>query len=145
MQPTRLTPSQTAELLEVTTRTLRRYSSILSVALSPSAAQAGRKRFYSGSDVEILRRAQKMMKDGMALKEIATVLPVVPAGDDESTSLTLSPEQNMALGAVVERARQLTDELSDQGDQLTDQDERLKRLEEWYRLPWYRRIFGGPK
>jgi len=138
MQPTRLTPSQTAELLEVTTRTLRRYSSILSVALSPSAAQAKRKRFYSGSDVEILRRAQKMMKDGMALAEIATVLPVVPAGENESTSLTLSPEQNMALGAVVERAQRLTDEIGGQG-------ERLKRLEEWSRLPWWKKLTSSPE
>ena len=138
MEPTRLTPSQCAELIGVSTRTLRRYSSILALALSAAASQRGKKRYYSSNDVDSLRRAQKMMGRGMTLADIADVLPIQPATDEASTALTLSPEANLALGSVIERARQI-------GDELIDQDDRLRRIEKWAALPWWQKIFSKPE
>ena len=78
-----------------------------------------------------------MMGRGMTLADIADVLPIQPATDEASTALTLSPEANLALGSVIERARQI-------GDELVSQDERLERLESWAALPWWKKLFRQP-
>lgn len=136
MQPALLTPSQTAELLDIHVRTLRRYSTVLRIALSPTASRKGRKRFYDGGDLEVLQRCRRLMADGMTLKEIANVVAVRPA-DEETTALTLSTEANLALGQVIERARAISDEL-------IDQDDRLRRLESWAQLPFWKKLFSKP-
>jgi len=143
-QASKISPSQAAEILGLQKRTLRRWSSLFTNALSPSAGAKGRKRFYNGSDIATLQRAQKLKDQGMQLSEIASVLPVVPADEDESTSVVLAPEANLALGQVIERARAIGDELVDQDERLVDQNERLRRIEEFMRLPWYRRLFKKP-
>lgn len=137
VEPRSLTPSQCAEVLDISTRTLRRYSSILSNSLSETASKRGRKRFYSSSDVDTLRRAQKMMRQGMTLKDISEVLPIQPANDVEATALTLSPEANQVIGGLVERARQI-------GEEVESQDERLRKIEEFMKLPWWQRIWKRP-
>jgi len=141
VEPRSLTPSQCAELIDVSTRTLRRYSSMLSNSLSEPASKRGRKRFYSSQDVDTLRRAQKMMRQGMTLKDIAEVLPIQPANDVEQTALTLSPEANLALGGVIERQRQEGEENREINQ---NQDERLDRLEEWAKQSWWKKLFSSP-
>jgi len=136
MQPALLTPSQTAELLDIHVRTLRRYCAVLAVALSPTASRKGRKRFFDGGDIEVLQRAQKLMADGRTLAEIANVVAVRPA-DEETTALTLSPEANQAVGAIMERTRALTDDVE-------NQDDRLKKLEEWAKQSWWKKLFSSP-
>jgi len=137
VEPRSLTPSQCAELLDISTRTLRRYSSILSNSLSEPASKRGRKRFYSSQDVDTLRRAQKMMRQGMTLSDIAEVLPIQPADDVESTALTLSPETNQVIGGLVEVTRQ-------EREKNQDQDERLDRLEEWAKQLWWKKLTTKP-
>jgi len=145
MQPDKLSPAQCAEILGIQPRTLRRWSVILATGLSPSAAAIGRKRYYSGSDIQTLRRAQEMMKNGMTLKRIAEVLPIVPADEDKSTSVILSSEmslamqeQAMALGALAERGRTISESQE-------EHEERLKRLEEWSRLPFWKKLTSSPE
>jgi len=138
MEPRSLTPSQCAEVLGVSTRTLRRYSSALSNSLSEPASKRGKKRFYNSQDVETLRRAQKMMRQGMRLADISEVLPIQPAGDVPDTALIYSPEQNMALGAVIERARTI-------GESQEEHEERLRALEEWSRLPFWKKLTSSPE
>jgi len=140
----KLTPSQAAEVLQIHKRTLRRWSVLFANALSPSAGATGKKRFYNSADIQTLRRVEKLKKDGMQLSEIASVLPVVPADEDQPNPLILAPEANLALGQVIERARAIGDELIDQDERLVDQNERLRRIEEFMRLPWYRRLFKKP-
>jgi len=135
--PRKLSPSQAAEVLQIHKRTLRRWSVLFANSLSPSAGATGKKRFYNGADIQTLRRVEKLKANGMQLAEIADVLPVVPADENESTSVVLAPEANLALGQVIERARAI-------GDELVDQDERLRRIEEFMKLPWYRRLFKKP-
>lgn len=137
-QPSKLSPAQAAEILGLQTRTLRRWSNIFAVALSPSASVKGKKRFFSGQDISTLRRAMAMRERGMSLADIAAVLPIVPADENEATSLTLSTEQSMILGTVVERARALSDEMD-------SQDDRIAKLEEWAKQSWYRKLFTKPE
>jgi len=145
MQPDKLSPAQCAEILEIRPRTLRRWSVTLATALSPSASVAGRKRYYSGSDIQTLRRAQEMMKDGMTLKRIAEVLPIVPADEDSPTSVILSSEmslamqeQAMGLGAVMQKQITISEDQE-------EHDERLRALEDWSKLPFWKKLTSSPK
>lgn len=131
-----LTPKQAAAQLDISTRTLRRWSTAFATALGAQAAHKGRRRAYSSQDIETLRRAQQQLAQGRTMAEVAPSLPVVDPEAPE-TALTLSPEANLALGRALERTSILT-------ETVTDHDDRLDRLEAWSRLPWYRRIFGPP-
>lgn len=137
VQPDKLSPAQVAEILGIQKRTLRRWSVQFALALSPSAAAKGRKRFYSGSDVATFQRVQKLRDGGMRLSQIVDVLPVVPADENNATSLTLSPEASFALGQVTERAQRLTDEV-------VDHDDRLEKLEEWAKQSWWKKLTTKP-
>lgn len=138
MEPRSLAPSQTAEVLGVSTRTLRRYSTILSNSLSESSSKRGKKRYYNSQDVETLRRAQRMMRQGMTLKDIAEVLPIQPANDVPDTAMILSSEQAVMVGAAYEAARRLEEDHK-------EHDERIAALERWSRLPWWKKITSSPE
>jgi len=138
MEPRSLTPSQTAEMLEVSTRTLRRYSSILSNSLSEPASKRGQKRFYNSQDVATLQRAQKMMRQGMTLADIAEVLPIQPANDVPDTAMIYTPEMNMALGAVMQKQSTISEEQE-------KHDRRIRALEEWSKLPFWKKLTSSPE
>ena len=80
----RLTPSQVASLLGVTTRTLRRWSKAFDRSLSETASRKGQKRFYQGSDVEVLRMAQEQLREGKTIAEVAENLPQAATGSTET-------------------------------------------------------------
>jgi len=136
LEPQRLTPSQAASLLDISTRTLSRRALAFEISLSEGASRRGRKRSFDGEDISTLRRAQDLMDRGMTIAEVAEILSVRPS-NDESHPIVLSPESNIALGTALERTKQI-------GDELHDQDTRIDRLEKWLREPWYRRLFGRP-
>jgi len=131
-----LSPRQAAAQLDISTRTLRRWSTAFKSSLSPSAGRKGRRRAYSSQDIQTLRQAQQQLAQGRKLVEVAPGLPVVDP-DQPGTALLLSPEANLALGQALERTSVLT-------DSVTDHDDRLAALESYLRLPWYRRLFGSP-
>ena len=131
-----LSSKQAAEMLGISTRTLRRWSVAFTASLGPEAARKGRRRAYSSQDIGILRRAQEELAQGRTLAEVAPSLPVVEP-EAPSTALTLSPEANLALGQALERTARMSHAVS-------EHDDRLDRLEAWARLPWYRRLFGPP-
>lgn len=135
-EPNKLTPSQAAELLDISTRTLSRYALAFENSLSEGAGRHGKKRSWDGEDVATIRRAQALMAKGMTISDISDVLNVRPSGDDTPATI-LSPEQNIVLGGMIERTRQL-------GDDVTSQDERIEAIETWLRLPWWKKLFTGP-
>jgi len=134
-QPDKLSPSQAAEVLQIHKRTLRRWSGLFAVALSPSAGATGKKRYYNSQDIQTLRRVEKLKKTGMSLSEIASVLPVVPADQDEATSVVLSSEANVVIGGLIERQRATDEKI----------DDRFRKYDEYFKLPWYRRFWKRPE
>ena len=131
-----LSPRQAAAQLDVSTRTLRRWSTAFQTALSRSARRKGKRRGYRSQDIATLRRAQQELARGQTLADVAPSLPVLEA-DVPTTALVLSPEANLALGQALERTSRLS-------DSVTDHDDRLAALEAWLREPWWRRLFGRP-
>jgi len=130
-------------MLEISTRTLSRYALAFELSLSEGASRRGKKRSYDGEDITTLRRAMELMQN-MTIAEVAPVLNVRPS-DDEAHPIVLSPEANLALGGVIERAKQIGDELHDQGEELQEQDSRIDRLEKWAALPWWQKLFSKPE
>jgi len=133
---TRLSPAQAAAMLDISPRTLRRWSVAFEAALSFSARRKGKRRAYSGQDIDTLRRAQQEIVSGRTLSEIAPGLPVVDP-DAPTSALVLSPEQSFVLGQLSERSDRMT-------ETVTDHDDRLAALEAFFREPWWRRLFGSP-
>ena len=74
------------------------------------------------------------MADGMTLAEISNVVAVRPA-DEETTALTLSPEQNLIIGGVIERQRATDEKIVD----------KFRKYDEYFKLPWYRRFWKRPE
>lgn len=138
---TRLTPAQTADILEVNPRTLRRWSGKFSKALSDTARAKGKKRYYTGSDVEIPQQAQGMLAEGKKMQEVAELLPDAEV-ISTSTALTLSPEQNIVLGEVRERTRSLTFTSEDHSQRIELLEKELAFLRWKSLLIWKR--FGTP-
>lgn len=136
METTRLSPGQCAQLLGISTRTLRRWAAAFTNSLSAGARRRGRKRSFDGQDVATLRQAGELLDGGLTLVQIAERLPAI-AADQPVTALTLSTESAMMLGQALERTSRLSDNVS-------DLDVRLDQLEQWLALPWWRRIFTKP-
>ena len=86
-----LSPRQAAAQLEISTRTLRRWSTAFGSALGSAARRKGKRRGYTSQDIQTLRLAQQELAQGRTLKQIAPGLPVVDASAP-STALVLSPE-----------------------------------------------------
>ncbi len=124
-----LSPAQAADLLRVSTRTLRRWSATFAGSLSESGRRSGRKRAYSSQDVDTFRRAQEMLNQNLTLPEVAARLPIIEPGEP-TTALTLSPEADALIVRMAET--------------VADYVIRLERLEAWARGPWWRRILGPP-
>jgi len=133
---TRLSPAQAAAMLDISPRTLRRWSVAFEAALGSSARRKGKRRAYSSQDIETLRRAQQELASGRTLAEVSPGLPVVDP-DAPASALVLSPEQSFVLGQLSERSDRMA-------DTVTNHDDRLADLEAYLRLPWYRRLFGSP-
>lgn len=136
MESTKLTPGQCAQLLGISTRTLRRWASAFGESLSLSARRRGRKRAFTGADVTTLQRASRLLDEGLPLVEVAKRLPAV-SGDEPVTSLVLATEEAILLGTLSERTSHLSDSAVEHSD-------RLDRLEKWANQSWWRKIFSTP-
>jgi len=130
----KFSPAQAAEILQIHKRTLRRWSVLFANALSPSAGAVGKKRFYNGQDIATMQRVEQLKRRGMSLSEIASVLPVVPADEDQPNPLVLAPETNVVIGGLIERQRATDEKI----------DDRFRKYDEYFKLPWYRRLFKKP-
>ena len=135
---TRLAPAQTAGLLNINPRTLRRWSTAFAASLSEPAKRKGQKRFYAGEDVETLRMAQVELRKGKTIVEVAAILPPAATGTT-ATALTLAPEQNIVLGEVREKANSLTLRSDDHDQRIVELEIQLRELQLKTR-PWYRRL-----
>lgn len=136
MEARKLMPAQAAAILDVSTRTLRRWSVAFSGSLSEGARRKGRKRSYTSQDMETLQRAGKMIASGLTLAQVSERLPVVDS-EQAPSPLTISPEVSIAIGTALERTSRMAESMS-------DYDVRLDRFERWSRLPWWKRIFTRP-
>lgn len=138
----KLNPAQAAHLLDIAPRTLRRWSSAFERSLGESASRKGKKRFYTGPDIEILRMAAGYLAEGKKIAEVAELLPEAELTSTES-ALILAPEQNIALGQALERTRHLGHVSEDHEQRIKDLEAEINRLR-WERLPFWKKLRTPP-
>jgi len=138
-EPSKLSPSQAAEVLQVHPRTLRRYCKAFANALSSSASVTGKKRYFDSSDIETLRRAQKYLSEGMNMEEVAEILPIRPSNQENQSPLVLSTESAIIVGELRERTRGVVVKVDEHDERIRQLEERIAELEKGSD-PWWKRF-----
>lgn len=132
------TPKQASQMIGVPGSTIRRYSVDFKEFLSDAAQPARGKRWYTDSDVLVLKKIRYLTSQRKSPDEIRRLLPVMDnIPDQPKTALSMVPEiqQNFdIIRSDISRERSEREKLS----------ERMARLEAWYELPWWRRLFKRP-
>lgn len=128
-----ITPKQASDTLQVSTSTVRRWSSDFEPFLSP---RQGVKRLYSVDDIATLKRIRDFYKQGMNTAQVQDALQVVDRSAADSALITI-PDFAAALSqAQADQAR-----LISKVNELADQ---VQALQDYFSLPWHKRIFKRP-
>ena len=128
-----ITPKQASDTLQVSTSTVRRWSSDFEPFLSP---RQGVKRLYSVDDIAVLKRIKDLYGKGMNTAQVNAALPVVGRAATDNALITI-PDFAAALSqAQADQARLISavNTLSNQ----------VQALQEYFSLPFYKRIFKRP-
>lgn len=128
-----ITPKQTAETLQVSTSTVRRWSIEFDAFLSH---RTGVKRQYTTDDVATLARIRDLFKQGYSTSQIHETLPTV---DRSNTDKALVNIADFATALSIARADNVR-----LNQKITDMDARLDALEKWLALPFYKRLGKRP-
>ena len=129
-----ITPGQASETLNVPPSTLRRWAKKFEDFLSP---QTGSHRAYTLEDINTFRKIRDLLANGQTYKSIKEQLNIVETPKDQTKALATIPDLIQALQFA-------SDQLANMKSQMDRQDERIKALEAWIALPWYRKIFTKP-
>lgn len=107
-----ITPRQAADILSISTRTLGRWAVAYEKSLSATARRKGRKRFFTGADMNIFQEAALKMDQGLEIKDIATTLTLVdPNAEAQRSAMVLSTEVAMQVGETKQIAQQMVQEI----------------------------------
>jgi DNA-binding transcriptional MerR regulator len=129
-------PGQASDTLDIPPSTLRRLANEFEDYLSP---QTGRFREYTLEDLDTFRRIRELLSHGMTYEDVKTRLQVLekPSEDQEVKDLAIVPE-------LIKSLQIASDQLATLQAKSDDQDKRIKALEAWLALPWYRKLFTKP-
>jgi DNA-binding transcriptional MerR regulator len=126
-------PKDVAQLLSVSSSTLRSWASLFADALSPTAAKppslAGGRlggRLYTDSDIAVLRKASDLLRDGLSYEQVMATLQIggAAASKQETIQTTDATKPATQPTAVVPFA-----ELTTALQAIADQKQRLDRIE----------------
>jgi len=92
------TPHSTANMLEITPVTLRRWCAAHAVYLSPLAnpPERGEARRFTGRDIEVLKHIKSLRAHGLTEKKINEQLRTLTFAEIE-TATDVAPESNLAV------------------------------------------------
>jgi len=129
-------PGQASETLNIPPSTLRRLANEFEDYLSP---QTGHYREYSLEDLDTFRKIRELVSHGQTYKDIKPKLQVLekPSENQEPKSLAIVPE-------LIKSLQIASDQLATLQAKADTQDQRIKALEAWIALPWYRKMFTKP-
>ena len=135
-------------MLALPSSTLRRYVKLYASRLSENATRPRGRRF-SEADIANLARIRELSQQMRSPHEIESLLNVIDEGDAEpSNALALVPSIATALSDLTDAARSLRleiDDLREDGAEANQKlENRLQELEEFMRLPWYKKLRNKP-
>ena len=128
-----ITPKQAADTLQVSTSTVRRWSSDFEPFLSP---RQGVKRQYSVDDIAILKRIKDLYGKGMNTPQVKDALQIVDRSAADNALITI-PDFAAALAQAQADQAHLVSKVN-------DLDAQVQALQDYLGLPWYKRIFKRP-
>lgn len=131
-----ITPKQTAESLQVSTSTLRRWASEFEPFLSP---RKGTKRLYNVADLAIFGRIKELYKQGLTTGAVREALPLIQpeAGPGDHALITLN-DFAQHLEYIQAFNAKLKAQVDEQGATIKAMQEKIDLLS----VPWYKRILG---
>ncbi|MDP6585549.1 MAG: MerR family transcriptional regulator, partial [Anaerolineales bacterium] len=108
-----ITPRQAADILSISTRTLGRWAVAYEKSLSATARRKGRKRFFTGADMNVFQEAAQKMDQGLEIKDISGMLTLVdPNAEAQRSAMVLSTEVALVVGQTKQIAQQMVDEIT---------------------------------
>lgn len=146
------TPAQVQEMLNIPPSTLRFYSKRFANLLTPKGER--KHRLYTDQDIATIKIIRDLAKAGTPLDLIESKIQVMPKPETSrpvENSLALVPaiaaeianaqETANAAKAQADQLARLVDDLTNRLDQ---QQEQLDQFNEYFSLPWWKRIFSHP-
>ena len=130
------TPNQICETLMVPPSTLRRWARVFVDHLSPQKGK-NRHRSYTKEDLNTFRKIRDLLADGLTYEGVKQNLDIVEKPEDQTKDLATLPD-------IVQSLQIASDHLATMQTKLDQQDQRIKDLEGWISLPWYKRITTKP-
>lgn len=144
-------PRTVSEMLDIPPSTLRRLAGNYADLLSEAAGKSGSKRFYTDDDVLTLKRISAYTRQRKTPDEIRQLLQVVEPEPEPTNALALLPTvlaefehlrgQIASLNEQIQTSQEKHDQTS---HELSETRQRLDRLEDWLKLPWYKRLTSRP-
>lgn len=128
-----LTPKQASDTLQVSTSTLRRWSSDFSPFLG---LRKGVRRLYTTDDIATLSRIKDLYKQGMNTLQVTEALPLVQGTNSDKALINITDFANALALARADNAK-----LNNAVNELND---RLTALENYLSLPFYKRLGKRP-
>jgi len=128
-----LTPKQASDTLQVSTSTLRRWSSDFSPFLG---LRKGVRRLYTTDDIATLSRIKDLYKQGMNTLQVTEALPLVQGTNNDKALINITDFANALSLARADNAK-----LNNAVNELND---RLTALENYLSLPFYKRLGKRP-
>lgn len=133
------TPEQTAQMLNIATSTLRKYSRLFSTFLSQPANRPQRK--YQESDIATLQRVVQLRSDGVSLEDIPAQLATVqPEEVKPENSLALIPAIATEFQSLHDQISQLQTDQESREKRLQDQIDQLKDELQAQKIPWWKKL-----
>jgi DNA-binding transcriptional MerR regulator len=142
MPPKQYTPAQVQKMLGIPASTLRRYSQLFADFLS-TPARTGRKRYYTNRDITVISEIKRLSEEGVKIQNIPARLGEIV----DLTDYDDQPDQevvDLALPQVFQRFDKYDRRLNDIERSQADQLDYIRRLREYNRLPWWKRLFRSP-
>ena len=129
-----ITPKQTADSLEVSTSTIRRWASEFEPFLSP---RKGTKRLYTTTDLATFGRIKDLYKQGMNTAQVREALPIIQAqpSPNDKALITIS-DFSQALDYLYSNNAKVNAQLEAQAELIQAMQAKIDRLEQ----PWYKRL-----
>lgn len=155
-----LTIGAAAQVLGVTTATVRNWVKFYGSHLSPDATRRTGKRF-TPEDIDTLRRVQQLLASGSTFEQVVEMLPAEgeiytePLPEDTETPFQPEPAQ-LAIVPIIERFQQLLETQAENHratvqakdeliQELRRDKERLQAEVNRLNEPWFLRLFRNRK
>jgi DNA-binding transcriptional MerR regulator len=133
-----LTPKQICETLTIPSSTLRRWANRFEEYISIQNHQPGKHREYTAEDLSIFQTIQNHLEDGLTYAQIEERLNVVSEPEpNPSTALLSLPEFQTAIENARAAVASMQSELEELKEWKTE-------MNEWFGLPFWKRIFTKP-